>query len=281
MILTSVLFPAPLSPTRATTSPWLTLRLTPSSACTWPNALLTSLTRRASAPAGASLVPGGQIVVFASFSLEKPFQEIGKLCAEEQGGRVSFQFASSSVLEQQIQAGDRVDVFACAGVSDLGPLISKNLINPASVTTFASNEMVVVVAPRSSLHVDSFQSLALPAVKKIATADLQTTEEILTKLQVLTQVKPKLRTETIDQILADVAADKVDAGILYSSDAKADGKVKIVATSLAGWHQPISYAIGTTTSSRAKAQGEGFIRLVDSAEGQDVFARDGFLPGSL
>ena len=86
-----------------------------------PSPITASSTTTVTAPAGASLVSGGQIVVFASSSLEKPFQEIGKLCAEEQGVQVSFQFASSSVLDQQIQAGDRVDVFACAGVSDLGP----------------------------------------------------------------------------------------------------------------------------------------------------------------
>src|ERR1035437_1167302 len=71
-----------------------------------PSPTTASPTSAVTAPAGARFVPGGQIVVFASSSLEKPFQEIGKLCAEEQGAQVSFQFASSSVPEQ-IQAGDR------------------------------------------------------------------------------------------------------------------------------------------------------------------------------
>src|SRR5436305_8574898 len=41
IVLTSVDLPAPLSPTRPTTSPALTSRLTPSRACTAPNLLLT------------------------------------------------------------------------------------------------------------------------------------------------------------------------------------------------------------------------------------------------
>src|SRR6476659_7895495 len=46
MTLTSVDLPAPLSPTRATTSPGWTSKSTPSSACTGPNLLLTPLSER-------------------------------------------------------------------------------------------------------------------------------------------------------------------------------------------------------------------------------------------
>ena len=92
-------------------------------------------------------------------------------------------------------------------------MISEDLIDPASVTTFARNEMVVVVA-LCRLHVGS------PVLGPDGSEDDRhrrsaDNREILTKLRVLTQVKPKLRTETIDQILADVATGKVDAGILY------------------------------------------------------------------
>src|SRR5918998_1504613 len=62
MHLTSVDLPAPLSPTRAVTSPRRTVRSTSCSTCTGPKLLLTALSSRIGVVTGFSLSPDAELL---------------------------------------------------------------------------------------------------------------------------------------------------------------------------------------------------------------------------
>jgi len=72
-----------------------------------------------------------------------------------------------------------------------------------------------------------------------------------------------------------VARGEVPLGIVYATDAKADPKVKVVATIPSDSHEPIVYPFAVTTS----AKGEGaaqFLAYLKGPSGKTIFEKFGF-----
>ncbi len=224
------------------------------------------------------------LLVSAAASLRNAFAEIGKVFDQANNAKTTFNFDASGTLQKQIEGGAPVDVFASAAPTQVNNLLKENLVDPASVKTFASNEIVLVVPAGSKLGITSFQDLTKANVKKIATGDPAVAPhgkaaiEILTKLNLLTAVKPKLiYAPNVSQTLDYVVRGEVDAGILFVTDAKAGGdKVKVVATSDPSWHSPIAYVMAVAAS-KVKTLGQAFIDYVASPAGQAVLQKYGFL----
>jgi len=226
------------------------------------------------------------ITVSAAISLKDAFTEIGEMYKAKTGNRstVQFNFGASGVLQQQIENGAPADVFASAGEKQMDALAAKQLIETDSRSDFARNTLVLIVPEHSDVSVASFADLALPSVKKIAVGNPKTVPagqyaaEALETMGLAEKVADRLvLAENVRQVLDYVVRGEVDAGIVYSTDAKQGGtQVKVVATADANTHAPILYPIAAIkTSSHIKAAKE-FIDVVLSAEGQKVLAKYGF-----
>jgi molybdate transport system substrate-binding protein len=189
-------------------------------------------------------------------------------------------------LQKQIEGGAPVDAFASAAHKQMNALVKGNLVDSASVKVFATNGMVLAVPANSTLTITSFQDLTKADVKKVAYADPKVApvgvaaEEILTSLGIMDQVKPKVvYTANASQTVDYVVRGEVDAGIMFTTDAKAAGdKVKVVTTAEPGWYTPIEYPIGVVTASSNKSLAQAFADFVLGSEGQAILAKDGFLP---
>jgi len=224
------------------------------------------------------------ITVSAAVSLKDAFTEIGEIFREKTGKAIHFNFGASGVLQQQIENGAPVDVFASAGEKQMDALADKQLIEPGTRSNFARNSLVLIVPQRSEIPVSSFADLTLPAVKKIAVGNPRTvpagqyTNEALAKMGLSDKVASKLiLAENVRQVLEYVIRGEVDAGIVYSTDAKQGGEnVKIAATADEDTHSPILYPIASIAESTQKAAGRQFIDLVLSVEGQRILANHGF-----
>jgi len=225
------------------------------------------------------------LLVSAASSLKKAFTEIGTAFDQENNAKTTFNFDASGTLQKQIEGGAPVDVFASAAPTQVNNLLKENLVDSASVKTFASNEIVLVVPANSTLGITSFQDLTKADVKKVTTGDPAVAPhgkaaiEILTKLSLLTSVKPKLiYAANASQTLDYVSRGEVDAGIMFVTDAKAGGdKVKIVATSDPSWHSEIAYVLATVSASKSKTVGQAFIDFVAGSTGQSILQKYGFL----
>lgn len=231
-------------------------------------------------------VRAGSITVSAAVSLKDAFTEIGEIykAGKGDGAAVQFNFGASGVLQQQIENGAPVDVFASAGEKQMDALAAKQLIDTGSRSDFARNTLVLIVPEHADVSVASFADLASPTVKKIAVGNPKTVPagqyagEALGKMGLTDKVADRLvLAENVRQVLDYVVRGEVEAGIVYSTDAKQAGsKVKIVATADPNTHAPILYPIAAIKASSHSKPAKEFIDLVRSVEGQKVLAKYGF-----
>ena len=86
--------------------------------------------------------PSGKINVFAAASLTTAFEALGKDYMDANPDvTVSFNFAGSNTLAQQIDQGAPVDVFASADTTNMEEAATE-LNQPQ---TFATNELTVII----------------------------------------------------------------------------------------------------------------------------------------
>lgn len=226
-----------------------------------------------------------ELIVSAASSLKNAFTEIGAAFDQANGTSTTFNFDASGTLQKQVEAGAPVDVFAAAAPTQVNNLLKQNLVDEATIVSFASNEIVLAVPADSKLEIASVEDLVKPEVEKVAYGDPVAAphgvyaEEVMTTLGILEQVKPKVvYTKNASQTLTYVTSGEVDVGIMYSTDAVAGGdKVKVVATSQPDWHSQIIYPIAVVSATKAKTLAQDFIDFVMGTEGQSILQKHGFV----
>ena len=101
----------------------------------------------------------------------------------------------------------------------------------------------------------------------------------MTRLQLWEILKNKLiLAENVRQVLDYVARGEVDAGLVYSTDARTRvNEIKTISTAPEESHQPILYPIGIIRGTKKETLAAEFIALVLSRNGKDILQRYGFL----
>lgn len=254
--------------------------------------LSTATVLLASACGGSSGAQTGsadqQLTVSAAISLKDAFTDIGKnFESQHPGVKVEFNFASSGDLEQQIVAGAPVDVFAAASTKETDDLDSKGLIIKETLIKPAGNDLVLVAPATPSTQINSINDLSQSQIKKIAIGNPATVpagryaQDALTYFSLWDNLQPKLvYGESVRQVLDYVAQGEVDAGIVYTTDAKLRAKdVRVVFTAPAESHKPIVYPMAVIAGSKEEQLARQFLDLVATQESQSVFAKYGFRNG--
>ncbi|HEX4961591.1 MAG TPA: molybdate ABC transporter substrate-binding protein [Thermoanaerobaculia bacterium] len=236
----------------------------------------------AAVPAAAA-----EVTVFAAASLTDALQEIGAAYQQSTGDKVVFNFAASSALARQIQAGAPADIFFSADEAKMDDLEKRNLIAKGTRRSLLSNTLVVVVPADSSLQISSPADLATPKVKTLALAEPQSVpagiyaKEWLKTQKLWSRVIDKvIPTENVRAALAAVESGNVDAGIVYKTDAGISKQVKVAyEVPLAGGPK-ISYPLAVTSESKRQDAARRFLAYLESEPALAVFRKFGFLiPG--
>lgn len=227
----------------------------------------------------------GEITVSAAASLTNAFKDIGKAFeTTHKGSKVYFNFAASGDLLRQIEGGAPVDVFASAAPREMDQLESKGMVMPASRNNFAENSLVLIRPASSSIRIASFDDLKKDDVKRISIGNPASVpagmyaEQVLRFQKVWDAIKGKLVFgESVRQVLDYVARGEVDAGVVFSTDAKVRAKdVVVVAQAPEGSHTPIVYPIAVVKGAKNQELAKAFVRFVVSAEGQKTLRAYGF-----
>lgn len=223
--------------------------------------------------------------VAASAGLRDAFSEIGAAFDEVHGSATSFNLANATVLKEQIAAGAEVDVFASADPRRMDELVQAGLIDEDSVRVFAGNELVLVVPLSSTLDISSFERLADPDIRKIATGDPEATPvgraslEVLDKLGLTETVQPKLiYTEIVNQAVEYAARGDVDAALVWSSEAQIQNdKVTVTAFASQDWYEQPLFVIGILEKAKHKDIAQAFIGYILGPDGRSALSKYGFL----
>ena len=223
------------------------------------------------------------LLVSAAASLKDALEEIKPLYRQTKSNvEVAYNFGASGALQQQIENGAPADIFVSAAQKQMDALESKNLILKDTRHNLLTNRLVLIVSKNSS-SINDFTQLTDSKVKKIAIGEPksvpvgQYTEEVLTNLEILEQVRPKLVLgNNVRQVLAAVESGNADAGVVYTTDAKTSNKVKVVATAAENLHSQIIYPVAVLTNSKNASAARAYVQFLSNNQAKTVFEKYGF-----
>jgi molybdate transport system substrate-binding protein len=184
----------------------------------------------------------------------------------------------------QIEGGAPVDVFASADESQMNTLANKSLIVNSARKDFAHNSLVLIVPESSTLNITGVKDLTNPKVQKISIGDPETVPVgkyarfALTEAGLWNQLESKIvPAGDVKQVLTYVGREEVDAGFVYTTDAKiaAPGTIKIVTS--VSVSTPVTYPIAVISSSKHTENAQKFIEFVTGKEGQEILKKYGFV----
>jgi molybdate transport system substrate-binding protein len=236
---------------------------------------------------GAGAAPGGgrspsaisgTVTVLAAASLTGTFTTIGRNFETlHPGTKVTFSFAGSSQLAQQITSGAPADVFASASPATMTTVTAAGDAVGTPVT-FVKNQLVIAVRKGNPKGLTSLAAIAGPGVKVALCA--QQVPCGAAARTALSQAKVKLTPVTLEQdvksALSKVTLGEVDAALVYRSDAEAAAKdvdgVEFPESAQAINQYPIAALKGAPNPAGAAA----FVAYVQTDPAQRVLAAAGF-----
>lgn len=228
--------------------------------------------------------PTSTILVAAAVSLQKALQEVTPIYTKANPNQtVNYNFASSGVLEQQIQQGAPIDVFIAAADKQINSLQRQGLLVSGTQKILLTNQLVLVAPKQSTVSLTGFKQLTKPEIKRISIGEPRTVPagqyatEVLKNLGILEQVKSKfVLGNNVKAVLTTVETGDVDAGIVYITDAKSSDKVTIAAIADEKLHSPIHYPIAVLKSSKSLDAAKQYVEFLQSSPAKAVFKKYGF-----
>lgn len=223
------------------------------------------------------------LTISAAASLKDALTKIQPLFVQAHPDvKLTFNFAGSGVLQQQIEAGAPVDVFISAAPQQMDVLEKNKRLLPDTRRNLLTNALVLIV-PKESTLVRDFRDLLKPEVRHIAVGDPKSVPagtyaaEVIAALELTDMLAPKLvRLLDVRQVLTTVETGDADAGFVYRTDAQISAKVRVAAT--AKTRTPIVYPIAVVADTRQPAAARDFAAFLASEPARAVFAELGFGP---
>jgi molybdate transport system substrate-binding protein len=226
-----------------------------------------------------------ELLVFGASSLTNALADTGAAYTRATGQEVRFSFAASAVGARQIEAGARADVFFSADIEWMDYLEARRLVDPGTRHDVVSNRLALIAPVDSAVVLKIAPGFPLAAALgsgRLATGDPDYVpagrygRSALTALGVWNDVANRIvRADNVRSALMFVARGEAPLGIVYQTDALAEGKVRIVDLFPVSSHPKISYPAAATPAARPGAA--RFVEFLLTPAAHDIFARYGFL----
>lgn len=226
-------------------------------------------------------------LVLAAASLQESLRAVADAWARKGHARPVLSFAASSALARQVMAGAPADLLISADEDWMDAVQKQGLIRAETRKSFLSNRLVLIApaGPRFQVAiVKGFPLVRMLSDKRLAMADPDAVpagkygKAALESLDVWHGVEPKLaRAENVRAALALVERGAAPLGIVYTTDAQASKKVRVVGVFPPTSHPPITYPVAVLKSA-SSPDAEGFRRFLLSRQGKAIFAAHGFTP---
>ncbi|WP_089154284.1 molybdate ABC transporter substrate-binding protein [Micromonospora sp. NBS 11-29] len=166
---------------------------------------------------------GGPLTVFAAASLTESFTRLGKdFEAAHPGHTVTFNFAGSSALANQITQGAPADVFAAASPATMKTVTDAGDADGAPAV-LVRNQLVVAVPRGNPARVAGLADLTRPGVKVALCAEqVPCGAAARTALDAAgVRLTPATLEQDVKGALAKVRLGEVDAALVYRTDVRA------------------------------------------------------------
>jgi molybdate transport system substrate-binding protein len=222
----------------------------------------------------------GNVVVFAATSLKGAFDSIGaKFEKAHPGVTLKFNYSGSSTLATQINQDAPADVFASADEKNM-KIVTSDDRAAGSPELFARNKLEIMVGAGNPKNINSVSNLSNKNIK-VAVCDPAVpcgnySKEIFAKAGVT--VHPVSEETTVSSVVTKVTLGEADAGIVYTTDVKANGHKTTGVTIPPDQNVTAKYPIVTVKGAPNASGAKAFMKYVLSPTGQKVMAKFGFLP---
>ena len=242
----------------------------------------TSPATDATASSEATGAPAKETVlnVYAAASLTETFGELEKTFeAANPGVDVRFNFAGSQDLVAQLGEGADVDVLATANESTMKKAADANQVD--TQTIFVTNTLTLITTPGNPAGITGLDSSLEGAKLVICAPEVpcgKLTKTLTEKLGVT--LNPVSEEQAVTDVRGKVSSGQADAGIVYKTDALAEGDA-VDTVEIQGAGEAVNkYPIALVSASTKKDLGQKWIDLVLSADGQEVLENAGFTPAA-
>jgi molybdate transport system substrate-binding protein len=218
------------------------------------------------------------LTVFAAASLKKAFTELAADFEEAHPNvTVKPSFDGSSALVTQIKQGASADVIATADQKTMTSL-GDSAVNPR---TFTRNVLTIITAPGNPKRIESVRDLARSGVTTVLCAPQVPCGNAAATVERNTgvDIRPASEETSVSGVVTKVTSGQADAGLVYTSDAKAAGSAVAAVNDPAFAAVVNEYPIATVKGSQHATQAQQFIDLVMGGAGQDVLRGLGFGTG--
>ena len=265
------------------------------SACAPQAAPVAATTAPAAAAPTTAVAPAAgakTLTVLAAASLTDSFKEMGKLFESKNPGvTVSFSFAGSQQLAQQLDQGAPADVFASASKKYMDAAVTSKRVNQPDSQNFVRNVLAVIFPKANTAGLARLQDLAKPGLKLVLEDKTvpagQYSLDFLDKAVKDSSFDPQFKDNVLKNVVSyetdvkavvsKVSLGEADAGIVYVTDynVTADklGKLAIPDT----LNTIATYPIAPISDSKNPDLARAFVALVMSPDGQAIMAKYGFV----
>ncbi len=239
------------------------------------------------APAtGVAQAQPKELVIFAAASLKNALDEATAAWVKETGKPApKISYAASNALAKQLENGAPADLFLSADLDWMDYAAGKNLIKPETRVTLLANRIAVIALADSTAKVALAPGVDLSAALaggKLAMGNVDSVpagkygKAALEKLGGWDRVKDQVaQADNVRAALLLVSRGEAPLGIVYSTDAAADPKVKVLATFPEDSHPPILYPVAATRDS-THPDAQGFLTHLRGAGSKAAFEKQGF-----
>jgi molybdate transport system substrate-binding protein len=188
--------------------------------------------------------------VFAAASLTNALTDIGALWQQAGHPAPVLDFAASSTLAKQIEAGAPADLFASADVPWMDELAAHGLLAPGTRIDLLGNDLVLIAPKGRAFKVsmaagfkfgDSFSGKLCTGEPGVVPVG-RYAQQSLQALGWWEALQGRIvGTDDVRAALAFVEQGECASGIVYATDAAISSKVEVIAVFPAATHQPIVY----------------------------------------
>ena len=228
-----------------------------------------------------------QTTVFAAASLADVLPALAREAGPVASG-LQFVFAASSTAARQIEAGASASAFVSADEEWVRYLAERQLIEPGSERDLAGNALVLV-APAGSRLQPSPIDATLPLAEWLGEGRLalgdpahvpagRYTQAALTNLGLWEIAKNRLApADSVRVALRYVASGECPLGVVYRTDVRHAGDVRVLGEFPATLHPPIRYH-AVLLQPGADDAARAFLAFLQSPAARPVWLEFGFTP---
>lgn len=226
------------------------------------------------------------LVIFAAASLKNALDETAAAWVKETGKPApKVSYAASNVLAKQLEQGAPADLFLSADLDWMDYAAGKGLIKPDTRITLLANRIALIAPSDSTAQLALAPGVDLSAALgqgKLAMGNVDAVpagkygKAALEKLGGWEKIKDKVaQADNVRAALLLVSRGEAPLGIVYTTDAAADPKVKVIATFPEDSHPPILYPVAVTKDS-TNPDALAFLSYLRGAGPRAAFEKQGF-----